>query len=91
MISFLKNLLSRRRIPDDRVVIEQAPFYDGLEARRRRTIELDRAIEKKRERIALTVGSWARDTVYNRQRAAIPRSVRRDVAAWLRASARRKS
>jgi hypothetical protein len=83
LISFLKNLLSRRRIPDDRVVIEQAPFYDGLEARRRRTIELDRAIEKKRERIALTVGSWARDTVYNRQRAAIPRSVRRDVAAWL--------
>jgi hypothetical protein len=83
LISLLKNLLSRRRIPDDRVAIEQASYYDGLEARWRRTIELDRAIEKERERIALTVGSWARDTVYNRQRAAVPRSVRRDVAAWL--------
>ena len=83
MIAFLKRMLARRRAADDRVVIDQASYYDGLEARRRRTIELDRAIEKERDRIALTVGSWARDTVYNRQRAAVPRSVRRDVAAWL--------
>jgi hypothetical protein len=83
LIAFLKRRLARRRAADDRVVIDQASYYDGLEARRRRTIEIDRAIEKERDRIALTVGSGARDTVYNRQRAAVPRSVRRDVAAWL--------
>ena len=83
MISFLKGLLARVRPDDDRVVIDQASHYDAMEARCRRIRETERAIEKERERIALTVGSWARDTVYNRQRAAVPRSVRRDVAAWL--------
>ena len=85
MISFLKVLLARFRAPeDDRVVIEQASHYDAMEARCRRIRETERAIARERERIALTVGSWARDTVYNRQRAAVPRSVLRDVAVWLR-------
>jgi hypothetical protein len=83
LISFLKDLLSRRRVPDDRVVIDQKSHYDAMEANRRRIRDTERAIEKERESIAATVGSWARDTVYNRQRGAIPRSVRRDVAAWL--------
>jgi hypothetical protein len=83
LIVFLQRLLSRFRTADDRVVIDQASHYDAMEARCRRIRDTQRAIEKERERIALAVGSWARDTVYNRQRAAIPRSVRRDVAVWL--------
>jgi hypothetical protein len=83
LIAFLQRLLSRFRTVDDRVVIDQASHYDAMEARCRRIRDTQRAIEKERERIALAVGCWARDTVYNRQRAAIPRSVRRDVAVWL--------
>jgi hypothetical protein len=83
LIVYLQRLFSRFRLADDRVVIDQASHYDAMEARCRRSRDTERAIEKERECIAQTVGSWARDTVYNRQRAAIPRSVRRDVAAWL--------
>jgi hypothetical protein len=83
LIVFLQRLFSRFRTADDRVVIDQASHYDAMEARFLRIRDTERAIEKERERISQTVGSWARDTVYNRQRAAIPRSVRRDVAAWL--------
>jgi hypothetical protein len=83
LIVFLQRLFSRFRTADDRVVVEQASHYDAMEARCRRIRDTERAIEKERERIAQIVGSWARDTVYNRQRAAIPRGVLRDVAAWL--------
>jgi len=83
LIAFLKRMLARRTTADDRVVIDQKSHYDAMEANCRRIRALELAIEKERKRIALTVGSWARDTVYNRERAAIPRSVRRDVAAWL--------
>jgi hypothetical protein len=77
LIAFLKRMLAHRRADEDRVVIDQN--YDDLEARLRRAIELARAIEKGRDRIALTVGSWARGTISNRAREVIPRSVRRDV------------
>lgn len=76
-------MFARRNTADDRVVIDQKSYYDSMEANCRRIRDTERAIEKERESIAATVGSWARDTVYNRQRAVIPRSVRREVAAWL--------
>jgi hypothetical protein len=83
LIAFFKRMWARRSTADDRVVIDQASYYDALEANCRRIRDTEREIEKEQERTAVTVGSWARDTVSNRARAVIPRSVRRDVAAWL--------
>jgi hypothetical protein len=83
LIRFLKDLLWRWRAPDDRVVIDQAAYYDRLEAEARRRIEMERAIEREREQISIAVGSWARDTVRNRSRVAIPRVVKREISAWL--------
>jgi hypothetical protein len=83
LIVFLKRMLARRSAADDRVVIDQVSHYDAMEANCRRLRALDRAVEKEQDGIAVAVGSWARDTVSKRTRAVIPRSVRRDVAAWL--------
>jgi hypothetical protein len=83
LIAFLKRMWARRSTADDRVVIDQKSHYDAMEANCRRLRALDLAVEKEQQRIAVTVGSWASDTVSNRGRAVIPRSVRREVAAWL--------
>jgi hypothetical protein len=83
LIAFLKRMWARRSTADDRVVIDQKSHYDAMEANCRRLRALDLAVEKEQQLIAVTVGSWARDTVSNRARAVIPRSVGRDVAAWL--------
>lgn len=83
MIAFLKRMFARRSTADDRVIIDQKLHYDAMEANCRRLRALDLAVEKDQQRIAVTVGSWARDTVSKRARAVIPRIVLRDVAAWL--------
>jgi hypothetical protein len=83
LIAFLKRMWARRSAADDRVVIDQKSHYDRMEANCRRLRALDLAVEKEQQRIAVTVGSWASDTVCKRGRAVIPRSVRREVAAWL--------
>jgi hypothetical protein len=83
LIAFLKHLFARPTTADDRVVIDQKSYYDGLEENCRRIRALELAVEKDRGGMAIAVGSWARDTVSKRARAVIPRTVRRDVAAWL--------
>jgi hypothetical protein len=83
LIAFLKRMLAPPSIADDRVVIDQESHYDRMEANCRRLRALDLAVEKEQGRIAVTVGSWARDTVSKRDRAQIQRTVRREVAAWL--------
>lgn len=75
--------MSRSHVTDDRVVIEQASYYDAMEARCRRSHELDRAVEKEHHHNAAAEGSWARNTVSTRQRAVIPSIVRGDITAWL--------
>jgi hypothetical protein len=82
-IAFLKRMWARQNAADDRVIIDQASYYDAMEANCRRLRALDRAVAKEQEGIAIAVGSWAYDTVSKRGRAVIPRSVRREVAAWL--------
>jgi len=84
LIAFLKRMLARRSTADDRVVIDQASHYDAMEANCRRLRALDLAVEKEQQRIAVTVGSWARDTVSKRDRAVVPRIILREIAAWLR-------
>jgi hypothetical protein len=83
LIAFLKRMWARRSTADYRVVIDQKSHYDRMEANCRRLRALDLAVEKEQQRIAVTVGSWARDTVSNRARAVIPRIVLRDAATWL--------
>lgn len=82
-MDFLRHLLSRFRPQSDRVIIDQASYYDAIEANCRRLRALDRAVEKEQKGIAIAVGSWARDTVSKRARAVIPRIIVREVAAWL--------
>jgi hypothetical protein len=83
LIKLLRSLLSWWRTPDDRAVIDQAAYYDAVEAEERRKALLDRAIEKELWRISVAVSVWARDTVNKRSRAEISR-IKHGIPDWLR-------
>lgn len=82
-LAMLRWLGSQRSISDRTVTIDQQSHVDVMEANVKRLRALNMAVEKERERIAIAVGSWSRDTVSCRDRVAIPRVVGRDIMVWL--------
>jgi hypothetical protein len=63
--------------------IDQQSYYDSVEATQRRLARLEAAVEREKYRVAGVVGSWAKDTVRKRGRAAINCRISPEITAWL--------